>query len=258
MSNSNPKTPNNLDRRRFLITGGLAAAAFALGGASTGLRASGESRRVPIPQFTVQPLEYPVDSLEPHIDATTMEIHHGRHYTGYVNRLNAALEQAQVRGPASLPKLLGDLQAIPETVRTAVRNNGGGAYNHEIFWRVLSPDGGGDPPGELARAIDRDFGSIAAFRSAFSAAAGGVFGSGWAWVCTDRDGSLFITSTPNQDSPVMHGAVERTGTPICGLDVWEHAYYLHYQNRRSDYIAAFWNLVDWGNIAQFYRDATAE
>jgi Fe-Mn family superoxide dismutase len=194
-------------------------------------------------------LPYAHDALEPHIDKRTMEIHHGKHHQAYVNNLNAALEGHADLAGKSVEALLGDLQEVPESIRTAVRNNGGGHANHSLFWTVLSPDGGGEPTGELAAAIDRDLGGFGAFKEAFSKAATARFGSGWAWLAA-ADGKLEVFSTANQDSPLMDGK-----TPLLGLDVWEHAYYLHYQNRRPDYIAAFWNLVAWDEVARRFAAA---
>lgn len=199
--------------------------------------------------FELPSLPYVTDALEPHIDARTMEIHHGKHHAGYVSKLNAALEgQTELQG-RTLEELLSDLNALPESVRTAVRNNGGGHYNHSLFWTSMSPNGGGSPTGDLASAIDDVFGGFDSFKQAFSNAASTRFGSGWAWLIKDSSGSLKVTSTPNQDNPLMRGIVEEAGTPLLGLDVWEHAYYLNYQNRRPDYIAAWWNVVNWSEVA---------
>ena len=185
-------------------------------------------------------LPYGFDALEPHIDARTMEIHHGKHHAAYVANLNGALEKHPDLFDLSIEDLLRDLARIPEEIRTAVRNNGGGHANHSLFWRLLSGSGGGAPAGDLAAAIDSTFGSFGAFREQFSTAAKTRFGSGWAWLSLTPTGSLEVSSTANQDTPLSAGA-----TPIVGLDVWEHAYYLKYQNRRPDYVEAFWNVVDW-------------
>ena len=193
-------------------------------------------------------LPYDFDALEPHIDSKTMQIHHGKHHQGYVNKLNAALEGHQGLLSKSVADLISDLNALPESVRTAVRNNGGGHANHSLFWKVLSPSGGGEPSGELADAINSAFGSIDNLKDQFSTAAKTRFGSGWAWLCVGEDG-LEVMSTPNQDSPLMIGKA-----PILGLDVWEHAYYLNYQNRRPDYVSAFWNIVDWDQVAKNLAD----
>lgn len=190
--------------------------------------------------FTLPDLPYAFDALTPHIDAKTMEIHHDKHHGGYVAKLNAALEKLPALSGKSIEELLVSLDAVPVELRAVVRNNGGGHYNHSLFWRILSPKGGGEPGGALAEAIRRDLGGFGPFKEQFSASAAGVFGSGWAWLAADSSKHLSIVTTPNQDSPLSLGF-----KPILGLDVWEHAYYLTYQNRRPDYIAAFWNLVDW-------------
>ncbi|RMH58837.1 MAG: superoxide dismutase [Candidatus Hydrogenedentota bacterium] len=196
--------------------------------------------------FECPALPYAYDALEPFIDEQTMRIHHDKHHAGYVSKLNAALEGHSDLAAKPVEDLLKDLNAIPEEIRTAVRNNGGGHANHTLFWQVMGPGCGGAPTGELAAAIDGAFGSFAAFKEAFSAAAAGRFGSGWAWLVRKGD-SLEITSTPNQDTPLSEGA-----RPILGLDVWEHAYYLKYQNRRPDYIAAWWNVVNWKKVGEFF------
>ncbi|HZG15490.1 MAG TPA: superoxide dismutase [Candidatus Bathyarchaeia archaeon] len=194
-------------------------------------------------------LPYAHNALEPHIDAQTMEIHHGRHHATYVNNLNAALEaHADLQGK-SIEELIGNLDAVPEAIRTAVRNNGGGHANHTLFWQIIGPNGGGEPTGALADAINAAFGSFDNFKAEFAKAATTRFGSGWAWLIVDG-GKVAITSTPNQDSPLMEGK-----TPILGLDVWEHAYYLKYQNKRPDYIAAFWNVVNWDEVSKRYEAA---
>ncbi|MGA9175236.1 MAG: superoxide dismutase [Thermoactinomyces sp.] len=193
-------------------------------------------------KYELPALPYAFDALEPHIDAKTMEIHHDRHHATYVNNLNAALEGQNV-GEQTIEELISKLNELPESIRTAVRNNGGGHANHSLFWQILSPNGGGQPTGEVAKAIDETFGSFDAFKEKFSDAAAKRFGSGWAWLVV-KDGKLEVTSTPNQDNPLMEGA----GTPILGLDVWEHAYYLKYQNKRPEYIKAFWNVVNWEEV----------
>ena len=195
---------------------------------------------------TLPSLNYSTDSLEPHIDARTMEIHHGKHHQTYVDKLNAALANEENLSGMKVNDLIKDLTIVPEPIRQAVRNNGGGHSNHTFFWKMLSPNGGGAPHGTLADAISSTFGSLDAFKELFSNAALTRFGSGWAWLIKREDGSLAVTSTPNQDSPLMEGIADETGTPIIGLDVWEHAYYLNYQNRRPDYVSAFWEVVDWG------------
>jgi len=193
---------------------------------------------------TLPELSYSVDSLEPHIDARTMEIHHGKHHQTYINNLNAALEGNTTLADKPVNELIADLSQIPEGIRGAVRNNGGGHSNHTFFWEVISPSGGGIPSGALGEAITSAFGSFDSFKDAFTKAALTRFGSGWAWLIKSGD-SVQVTSTPNQDSPLMEGIADDTGLPLIGLDVWEHAYYLNYQNRRPDYISAFWNVVDW-------------
>ncbi len=198
--------------------------------------------------FELPSLPYAEDALEPHIDARTMGIHHGKHHASYTANLNAAVGGTELEGK-SIEEILGDLSAVPENIRTAVRNNGGGYANHNLFWQIMGPDGGGEPSGALADAINSAFGSFGEFQSAFSAAAATRFGSGWAWLVADG-GAVSVTSTPNQDTPLMDG-----GTPILGLDVWEHAYYLNYQNRRPDYIAAFFNVINWDKVAELYAAA---
>ena len=197
-------------------------------------------------------LSYSVDALEPHIDARTMEIHHGKHHQTYVNNLNAALESNAELASKSVDELISDLSQVPEDIRGAVRNNGGGHSNHTFFWEVISPSGGGIPTGALSDAITSAFGSFDAFKDAFTKAALTRFGSGWAWLIKSGD-SVQVTSTPNQDSPLMEGVADVTGTPLIGLDVWEHAYYLNYQNRRPDYISAFWNVVDWARANALFE-----
>jgi Fe-Mn family superoxide dismutase len=197
-------------------------------------------------------LAYSVDALEPHIDARTMEIHHGKHHQTYINNLNAALESNPDLSSKSVDDLISDLSQVPEDIRGAVRNNGGGHSNHSFFWQVISPSGGGVPVGSLNDAITSAFGSFDAFKDAFTKAALTRFGSGWAWLIKSGD-SVAVTSTPNQDSPLMEGIADATGTPLIGLDVWEHAYYLNYQNRRPDYISAFWNVVDWDRANSLFE-----
>lgn len=190
------------------------------------------------------PLPYAFDALEPHIDAKTMEIHHGKHHAAYVTNLNAALEKFPALQNKSIEALLKEINSVPEEIRTAVRNNGGGHMNHTMFWEIMGPKAGGEPTGALADAINKAFGSFAAFKEQFAKAGMGRFGSGWAWLIK-QDGKLFIESTANQDQPIMEGKIA-----IMGIDVWEHAYYLKYQNRRADYIAAWWNVVNWNEVAK--------
>lgn len=195
--------------------------------------------------FELPALPYAHDALEPHIDKQTMEIHHGKHHNGYTTKLNAAIEGTDLEGK-SIEDILANCNDTP-----AVRNNGGGFYNHSLFWSVMSPNGGGQPSGDLAAAIDAAFGSFDDFKSAFSTAAGTRFGSGWAWLCVHPGGKVEVCSTPNQDNPLMAG-IGCGGTPILGLDVWEHAYYLKYQNRRPDYVGAFFNVINWDEVANRY------
>jgi Fe-Mn family superoxide dismutase len=197
--------------------------------------------------FELPSLPYAHDALEPHIDARTMEIHHGKHHAGYTAKLNAAVEGTELEGK-SIEEILSS-----GTLSVGIRNNGGGFYNHRLFWEVMSPNGGGAPTGDLAAAIDRDFGSLDSFKETFSNAAATQFGSGWAWLCV-KDGKLSVCSTANQDNPLMK-SVGCGGTPILGLDVWEHAYYLNYQNRRPDYINAFFNVVNWDKVAELLANA---
>lgn len=197
--------------------------------------------------FELPKLDYAHDALEPHIDAKTMEIHHGKHHAGYTNKLNAAVEGTDLEGK-SIEEILQNL----DLSNAAVRNNGGGFYNHRLFWQVMSPKGGGNPSGNVAQAIDDAFGSFDKFKDAFSKAAATQFGSGWAWLCVHEGGKVEVCSTPNQDNPVMPN-VSCGGTPILGLDVWEHAYYLNYQNRRPDYIEAFFNVIDWNKVEELYN-----
>lgn len=199
-------------------------------------------------KFELPELGYAYDALEPHIDARTMEIHHSKHHNTYVTNVNAVLEGSEHEGK-SLEELLQNLDSLPANIQTAVRNNGGGHWNHSFFWKLLKKNDGATPTGELASAIDESFGSFDTFKDEFTKAATTRFGSGWAWLIVDG-GKLAVVSTPNQDTPVMEGK-----TPILGLDVWEHAYYLNYQNRRPDYINAFFNVVDWDHVAKLYADA---
>ncbi len=203
-------------------------------------------------EHTLPPLPYAFDALEPHIDAKTMEIHHDKHHAGYVNNLNAALKDHPELQGKSVEALLADLDAVPEAIRTAVRNNGGGHANHSLFWTVIGPGGGGEPKGALAEAIKSELGGFAKFKEDFAKLAATRFGSGWAWLSV-KGGKLHLCSSANQDSPLSEGA-----TPILGLDVWEHAYYLKYQNRRADYAAAFWNVVNWDEVARRHEAAKSK
>jgi Fe-Mn family superoxide dismutase len=204
--------------------------------------------------YELPQLPYAYDALEPHIDEQTMHLHHEKHHNTYVTNLNAALEKHPEADPGSLEELLANIDSVPEDIRTAVRNNGGGHSNHSMFWQIMGPSGqgGGEPTGELREAIDRDFGSFEDFKEQWAAAAapGALFGSGWAWLIASSDGSLSIETTPNQNSPLMEGK-----TPVIGLDVWEHAYYLKYQNRRPEYIEAWWNVVNWEEAEKRFQAA---
>ncbi|MEK3890718.1 superoxide dismutase SodA [Bacillus sp. FSL K6-3431] len=199
--------------------------------------------------YELPQLPYGYDALEPHIDKETMNIHHTKHHNTYVTNLNKALEGNAELAGKSVEDLISDLDSVPEAIRTAVRNNGGGHANHSLFWKLLSADGGGEPTGSLAEAINSKFGSLDNFKEQFAAAGAGRFGSGWAWLIL-KNGDIEITSTPNQDSPLMEG-----NTPLLGLDVWEHAYYLKYQNRRPEYMGAFWNVVNWDEVQKLYDAA---
>ena len=236
------KTPSLLDRRQFVKLGTLAASAALL---PTAARAE--------PVVTLPALPYALNALEPHIDAKTMEIHHGKHHAAYIKNLDAALATAPDLAKQPLGQLLATLPAVSdEALRATLRNNGGGHWNHDFFWKTLAPaDKSGKPSAALAAAIDAAFGSMAAFQKSFGEAATKRFGSGWAWLIL-QDGKLKITSTANQDNPLMKGIVPAAdlGTPLLGLDVWEHAYYLRYQNRRPDYIAAWWNVVNWPAVSE--------
>ncbi len=205
--------------------------------------------------FTLPALPYAYDALEPYIDTCTMHIHHTKHHGGYTRKLNAALAQYPEWEEKSIEEILADLSALPEAIRTAVRNNGGGYYNHSLFWTIMSPNGGGEPTGALRAALEETFGSFAAFQQQFETAAKTRFGSGWAWLVVTDDGRLAVGSTPNQDNPLMRGVAPLIGTPILGLDVWEHAYYLRYQNRRPAYIQAWWQVVNWDEVARRYEAA---
>jgi len=197
--------------------------------------------------FNLPDLPYAKDALEPHIDTKTMEIHHGKHHAGYTNKLNAAIEGTELAG-----KSIEDILTNLDMSNNAVRNNGGGFYNHSLFWSVMSPNGGGTPSGDLANAINKAFGSFDVFKEKFSAAAGTRFGSGWAWLCVHSGGTVEVCSTPNQDNPLMPN-VGCEGIPILGIDVWEHAYYLNYQNKRPDYVNAFFNVINWDEVSARYN-----
>lgn len=243
-----------MDRRKFIYSLGLASAAMSFNNISGFTKINTINNKNvrsndTMAKFELPALPYAFDALEPHVDARTMEIHHGKHHAGYVNNLNKAVEGTEAEG-----KSLEELMQNMSKYSTAVRNNGGGHYNHSLFWSVMGPNKGGNPSGELLDAINKQFGSFDKFKEEFATAAATRFGSGWAWLIVKADGSLAVTSTPNQDNPVMDLA-EVKGTPVLGIDVWEHAYYLNYQNRRPDYIAAFWNVINWDEVAKRYSEA---
>ena len=203
--------------------------------------------------YELPPLPYGYDALEPHIDARTMEIHHTKHHQAYINNVNKALEGHPDLAAKPIDQLIREIDQVPADIRQAVINNGGGHANHSLFWQIMAPDKGGQPTGGLADGIINAFGSFDGFKEQFAKAAATRFGSGWAWLGVQDDGSLCVCSTPNQNNPTMTGAADCPCTPILGLDVWEHAYYLNYQNRRPDYVAAWWNVVDWGRVAELYK-----
>lgn len=236
-----------MKRKKFLLS--LGVLPFVPTMAKINLLSNNKNNRsYTMSKFELPALPYDFNALEPHIDARTMEIHHGKHHAGYVSKLNAAIEGTELEG-----KSLEDLMKNVSNHSTAVRNNGGGHFNHSLFWTVMGPNKGGTPTGDLSDAINSTFGSFDKFKEEFSNAAATRFGSGWAWLIVSN-GKLEVTSTPNQDNPLMDLA-EVKGTPILGIDVWEHAYYLNYQNRRPDYISAFWNVVNWDAVAKRYSDA---
>ncbi len=204
--------------------------------------------------YTLPKLDYAYDALEPHIDARTMEIHHSKHHNAYITKVNGAIEGTEF-ADKDIHDLISDLSKVPENIRGAVRNNGGGHANHSLFWKAISPNGGGNPTGDLASAIDSELGGFDAFKESFTNAGATRFGSGWAWLIVKADGKLAVTSTPNQDNPLMKGFAEVEGTPLLGLDVWEHAYYLKYQNKRPEYINAFWNILNWAAAEENYQKA---
>ncbi len=241
-----------MTRRQAIKTTALASAALAtLPGAIAQNNSPAPATAAPGGPFTLPPLPYAYDALEPFIDAETMHIHHDKHHAAYVANLNKAVAEFPDLGNKTVEDLLKDLNSVPEKIRTAVRNNGGGHYNHSLFWQMMKKDGGGEPSGDLAKAIDTSFGSFGAFKDDFSKAALGQFGSGWAWLVVDGS-ALKIEPTPNQDTPLSAGQA-----PLLGLDVWEHAYYLKYQNKRADYIAAWWNVVNWDFVADRYTKSKA-
>jgi superoxide dismutase, Fe-Mn family len=244
-----------MTRRQVLKTTVLASVAYA---ASPSLRTtSAQPAQAPAATtplggpFTLPPLPYPFDALEPQIDAQTMQIHHDKHHAAYVANLNKAVAQSPDLGMKPVEDLLKNLDAVPEKIRTAIRNQGGGHYNHSLFWQMMNKNTGGEPSGELAKAIDKKFGSFDAFKDQFTKAAVGQFGSGWAWLVLDG-GELKIQSTPNQDSPISEGKL-----PLLGVDVWEHAYYLKYQNRRPEYVAAWFKVINWDYVTQRFQNKGA-
>ncbi len=257
-------THTDLSRRQFMLNlTGLSAVGVLSGGASAiasvTTPAPGYSVVSSVPsvgQFQIPKLPYSYDALEPYIDARTMKIHYTKHHSGYVRKVNKALQSIGFTAPRKIEDLVSNMHIVPPQIKTAVRNSGGGHANHSLFWNSLSPEGGEKPGGTLAGAINSRFGGFKKFQKAFAEAAATRFGSGWAWLnVAEGDNSLFVSSTPNQDSPLMNGIVEFPGTPILGLDVWEHAYYLNYQNRRGDYIKNWWKIVDWKTVAMRYESA---
>jgi Fe-Mn family superoxide dismutase len=238
-----------MTRRHALKTTALASFAYAF--ASPLRMAHAQATPPPAGPFKLPPLPYAFDALEPHIDAQTMQIHHDKHHAAYVANLNKAVASSPDLGGKSVEDLLKDLNAVPEKIRTLVRNNGGGHYNHSLFWQMMNKNAGGEPSGELSKAIDKKFSSFGAFKEQFTKAAVGQFGSGWAWLVSDG-GELKIESAPNQDSPLSSGKV-----PLLGVDVWEHAYYLKYQNRRPEYVAAWFNVINWDFVSQRFQSKGA-
>jgi Fe-Mn family superoxide dismutase len=236
-----------MTRRQAVKTTALAIGACAIGSSLQDVNAQSAPAPTSAPgPFTLPPLPYTFDALEPHIDARTMEIHHDKHHAAYVANLNKAVAGFPELGKKQVEDLLADLNSVPEKIRSSVRNQGGGHYNHTLFWQMMKKDGGGEPKDALAQAIDKSFGGFPGFKERFSDASVKVFGSGWAWLIVEK-GNLAIESTPNQDSPISHGL-----QPLLGIDVWEHAYYLKHQNRRPEYVSAFWNVINWEFVAERY------
>lgn len=233
-----------MNRRQAIQKTALLGAVFSVGSSIASSRAQAADATGP---FTLPPLPYAFDALEPHIDAATMQIHHGKHHATYVANLNKAVADKPAFASKSVESLLKDLNGVPDGIRMAVRNHGGGHANHSLFWQLLKKNGGGRPTGELGKALDKKFGSFTGFQEKFSEAATKQFGSGWAWLSLDANKELIVESTPNQDSPLSSGR-----TPLLGIDVWEHAYYLKYQNRRADYITAFYNVINWDVVNERY------
>jgi Fe-Mn family superoxide dismutase len=242
-----------VNRRHFLFLLGASAGSFALDSCALAQNAPSAKQANPAKMGAIElpPLPYDYQALEPYIDESTMRFHHDKHHAAYVKNLNAALDKYPALKSRSVEDLLRDLNSVPEDIRTTVRNNGGGHVNHSMFWRIMKPNGGGEPTGAIASAIEENFGNFANLKKEFNAAGASRFGSGWAWLVFTKDGRLAVTSTPNQDTPLSEG-----NYPIIGNDVWEHAYYLKYQNRRGDYLDAWWNLVNWDEINARYTEAT--
>jgi Fe-Mn family superoxide dismutase len=251
--NDRKKNELQLTRREMLQrTGAVAVVSAALPSLHSNSNCQAEEKQAMA--FTLPKLPYAYDALEPHIDARTMEIHHTKHHQAYINALNAAVDGTPL-AEKSVEVLIADLASVPEDKRTAVRNHGGGHFNHSLFWTIMGPKAGGAPKGDLAKAIDADLEGFDKFKEKFAAAAATRFGSGWAWLCVGENGKLHVCSTPNQDSPLMKGVAECLGTPLLGIDVWEHAYYLNYQNRRPDYVTAFFNVINWDAVAERFANA---
>ncbi len=259
-------TEDFTNRRQFIRNLTLAGAVLGFSGMLSGIAGEVAGSRASAPDnhenkgknmaYTLPPLAYAYNAVEPYIDAQTMEIHHSKHHNAYVTNLNAALaKEPTVKTPECVCELISDLSKVPESIRVAVRNNGGGHFNHSFFWKLIAPGQAHEPVGALAGAVQKTFGGLDGLKEKFNAAATSRFGSGWAWLIVKPDGTLAVTSTPNQDSPVMAGVAEVAGKPVLGLDVWEHAYYLKYQNRRPDYVASFWNALNWARAEENYQKA---
>jgi superoxide dismutase, Fe-Mn family len=242
---------HSISRRTFITSTGVAVAGLAAG---LGRPVFGAAQNASS-DWAWPELPYDYDALEPVIDARTMEIHHSRHHAAYVKNVHQALDSHPDLKNKPVEEALSMIPSLPEDIQVSMRNNGGGHWNHALFWKIMSPEGGGKPSGSLARAITKSFGDLESMQEQFNRAAATQFGSGWAWLSVASDGALQVTSTPNQDNPLMTGLVKQTGQPILGLDVWEHAYYLQYQNRRGDYVSAWWDVVDWKYVAELYEQA---
>lgn len=246
-----------VNRREFInrSAGAIAALSLAPLAKTSAFSLQATPGHTKLEQIELEPLPYAFDALEPHIDARTMEIHHDKHHAGYIRKLKASLDGwAGTSKVNSLESIFAKINEVPAQVFTSIRNNGGGAWNHSLFWKSMTP-ASTKPSDTLASKIDRDFGGMESMKAEFSTAAATRFGSGWAWLNMGEDGRLFISSTPNQDNPLMESLVEKPGIPLLGLDVWEHAYYLHYQNRRTDYISAFWEIVNWETVSNRFEQA---